>query len=255
MSERFLLVGDAAIVTGAARGLGRAIATAFAEEGAGVVLADISHDVEDVARSLRDDGATAMALVTDVTRASDCEALARFGTEKLGHIDMLVCNAGIDIPGPALMLGEDVWDRVVDVNLKGYFLCSQAVGRRMADRGQGGSVVMITSFAATHAVAGIIAYNAAKGGVNQLVRTLALEWAGLGIRVNGVAPGYLENIMVGMESTHRDPQTEERVLRHTPLGRRAKLEEIANAVVFLCTKGASYITGSILAADGGYTSI
>jgi NAD(P)-dependent dehydrogenase (short-subunit alcohol dehydrogenase family) len=168
---------------------------------------------------------------------------------------MLVCNAGIDIPAPALTLSEEVWDRVIDVNLKGYFLCAQAAGRRMADRGQGGSVVMITSFAATHAVADIVAYNAAKGSVNQLVRTLALEWAGLGIRVNGVAPGYLENIMVGMESTHRDPKTEERVLRHTPLGRRAKLEEIANAVVFLCTKGASYITGSILAADGGYTSI
>jgi NAD(P)-dependent dehydrogenase (short-subunit alcohol dehydrogenase family) len=255
MSERFALAGDAAIITGAARGLGRAIAAAFAEEGARVVLADISPDVERVARSLRDAGKTAMGLVTDVTRAADCEALARFAAEQLGHIDMLVCNAGIDIPGHALTFGEDVWDRVVDVNLKGYFLCAQAVGRFMADRGQGGSVVMITSFAATHAVADIIAYNAAKGGVNQLVRTLALEWAGLGIRVNGVAPGYLENIMVGMESTHRDPQTEERVLRHTPLGRRAKLEEIANAVVFLCTKGASYITGSILAADGGYTAI
>lgn len=255
MGDRFALAGDAAIVTGAARGLGRAIATAFAEEGATVVLADISPDVESVAGSLRDAGATALGLVTDVTRAADCEALAQFAAEKLGHIDMLVCNAGIDIPGPALTLGEDVWDRVVDVNLKGYFLCAQAVGRRMAARGQGGSVVMITSFAATHAVADIVAYNAAKGGVNQLVRTLALEWAGLGIRVNGVAPGYLENIMVGMESTHRDPQTEARVLRHTPLGRRAKLEEIANAVVFLCTKGASYITGSILAADGGYTAI
>jgi NAD(P)-dependent dehydrogenase (short-subunit alcohol dehydrogenase family) len=255
MSDRFLLAGDAAVVTGAARGLGRAIATAFADEGARVVLADISPDVENVARSLSDRGGTAMGLVTDVTRASDCGALAQFAAEKLGHIDMLVCNAGIDIPGSALTIGEDVWDRVVDVNLKGYFLCAQAIGRRMAERGQGGSVVMITSFAATHAVADIIAYNAAKGGVNQLVRTLALEWAGLGIRVNGVAPGYLENIMVGMEGTHRDTQTEERVHRHTPLGRRAKLEEIANAVVFLCTKGASYITGSILAADGGYTSI
>ncbi len=255
MSDRFSLAGDAAVITGAARGLGRAIATAFAEEEARVVLADISPDVESVARSLRDGGATAVGVVTDVTRASDCEALAQLAAETLGHIDMLVCNAGIDIPAPALTLGEDVWDRVVDVNLKGYFLCAQAVGRRMAERGKGGSMVMITSFAATHAVADIVAYNAAKGGVNQLVRTLALEWAGIGIRVNGVAPGYLENIMVGMESTHRDPKTEERVLRHTPLGRRAKLEEIANAVVFLCTKGASYITGSILAADGGYTSI
>ncbi len=255
MSNRFSLIGDAAVVTGAARGLGRAIATAFAEEGAKVVLADISPDVETVARSLRDGGATAFGVVTDVTRTSDCEALAQFAAEQFGYIDMLVCNAGIDIPGPALTLAEDVWDRVVDVNLKGYFLCAQAAGRRMQERGKGGSVVMITSFAATHAVANIIAYNAAKGGVNQLVRTLALEWAGLGIRVNGVAPGYLENIMAGMESTHRDPKTEERVLRHTPLGRRAKLEEIANAVLFLCTKGASYVTGSILAADGGYTSI
>jgi NAD(P)-dependent dehydrogenase (short-subunit alcohol dehydrogenase family) len=255
MSDRFSLAGDVAIVTGAARGLGRAVATAFAEEGASVVLADKSGSVEDSAKALREKGTTALSLVADVTAASDCEALAQFATEKFGHIDMLVCNAGIDIPAPALTLSEEVWDRVIDVNLKGYFLCAQAAGRRMADRGQGGSVVMITSFAATHAVADIVAYNAAKGGVNQLVRTLALEWAGLGIRVNGVAPGYLENIMVGMESTHRDPKTEERVLRHTPLGRRAKLEEIANAVVFLCTKGASYITGSILAADGGYTSI
>lgn len=255
MKDRFSLMGDAAVVTGAARGLGRAIATAFAEEGAGVVLADISPDVETAARSLRDSGANAFGLVTDVTSAADCATMARFAAEKLGHIDMLVCNAGIDIPGPALTLDEGAWDRVVDVNLKGYFLCTQAVGRLMAERRRGGSVVMITSFAATHAVADIIAYNAAKGGVNQLVRTLGLEWAPLGIRVNGVAPGYLENIMVGMEGTHRDPKTEERVLRHTPLGRRARLEEIANAVLFLCTKGASYVTGSILAADGGYTSI
>ena len=104
MSDRFSLIGDAAVVTGAARGLGKAIATAFAEEGAKVVLADISPDVETVARSLRDGGATAFGLVTDVTRASDCEALAQFAAEKLGHIDMLVCNAGIDIPGPALTL-------------------------------------------------------------------------------------------------------------------------------------------------------
>ena len=254
MSDRFSLVGDSAIVTGAARGLGYAIATAFAEEGARVVLADKSASVEDSAGALREEGAEARALVTDVTSASDCEGIAQFAVEEFGHLDMLVCNAAIDIPAPALNLGEEVWNRVIDVNLKGYFLCAQAVGRRMAERRQG-SVVMITSFAATHAVADIVAYNAAKGGVNQLVRTLALEWAGLGIRVNGVAPGYLENIMAGMESTHRDPKTEERVLRHTPLGRRAKLEEIANAVPFLCTKGASSITGSILAADGGYTSI
>src|SRR5208283_4190400 len=147
MSDRFSLAGDTAVVTGAARGLGRAIATAFAEEGVMVVLADISPDVENAARSLRDGGAKAIGIVTDVTRASDCEALAQFAVEKLGHIDMLVCNAGIDIPGPALTLGEDIWDRVLDVNLKGYFLCAQAVGRRMAQRGQGGSIVMITSFA------------------------------------------------------------------------------------------------------------
>ena len=137
MSNRFELAGDTAIVTGAARGLGKAIATALAEEGARVVLADISPDVENVARALCAAGATAMGFVSDVTRVSDCEALAQFTAEKFGRVDMLVCNAGIDIPGPALTLTEDVWDRVVDVNLKGYFLCAQAAGRRMADSGRG----------------------------------------------------------------------------------------------------------------------
>lgn len=118
MSNRFELGGDAAIVTGAARGLGKAIATAFADEGARVVLADISPEVENAAEALRATGATAMGFIGDATRVSDCEALAQFAAEKFGGIDMLVCNAGIDVPGPALALTEDVWDRVVDVNLK-----------------------------------------------------------------------------------------------------------------------------------------
>ncbi len=254
MSGRFKPIGDVALVTGAARGLGRAIATAFLEEGVNVVLADVSPTVHETAQSLTGAKAQALGVMEDVTTADGAGRMVRTALERFGHLDILVCNAGIDIPGAALTLDERTWDRVVDVNLKGYFLCAQAAGRVMVERRKG-AVVMISSFAATHAVADIVAYNAAKGGVNQLVRTLALEWAQPGVRVNGVAPGYLENIMQGMEATHRDAATEERVIRHTPLGRRARLEEIAAPVVFLCSTGASYVTGSILAADGGYTSI
>jgi NAD(P)-dependent dehydrogenase (short-subunit alcohol dehydrogenase family) len=178
-----------------------------------------------------------------------------YARTQCGTLDMLVCNTAIDIQGLAVALHERTWDRVLDVNLKGYFLCAQSAGRAMMAQRRGGSIVMISSFAATHAVSGIIAYNAAKGGVNQLVRTLAIEWASAGIRVNGVAPGYLENVMEGMEAVHGDPATEERIIRHTPLGRRAKLEEIAAPVLFLSSRAASYVTGSILAADGGYTAI
>ncbi len=254
MSRRFSPIGDVALVTGAARGLGRAIAAAFLEEGVHVVLADISPAVHETARSLTSENAVAVGVVADVTTEEGAGRMLLTAVERFGHLDILVCNAAIDIAGTALTLSTETWDRVVDVNLKGYFLCAQAAGRVMVERRKG-SVVMISSFAATHAVADIVAYNAAKGGVNQLVRTLALEWAHLGVRVNGVAPGYLENIMEGMEATHRDAATEERVIRHTPLGRRARLEEIAAPVVFLCSAGASYVTGSILAADGGYTAI
>ena len=252
MSDRFQLLGDVAVVTGAARGLGRAIATAFVEEGAQTVLADISAAVHETAAAL---GPRAHSFVADVTKPAECEALADFAKSRCGGLDMLVCNAAIDIPGDAVALEERTWDRVLDVNLKGYFLCAQAAGRAMIAQGRAGSIVMISSFAATHAVSGIIAYNAAKGGVNQLVRTLALEWASAGIRVNAVAPGYLMNVMQGMEAVHSEPATEERIIRHTPLGRRARLEEIAAPVLFLSSRAASYITGSILAADGGYTAI
>jgi len=252
MTTRFDLVGDVAVVTGAARGLGRAIARAFLEEGAQVLLADISPHVHETAASL---GPRAKAFVADVTKPAECEAMVEYARTQCGTLDMLVCNAAIDIPGLAVALHERTWDRVLDVNLKGYFLCAQSAGRAMMAQRRGGSIVMISSFAATHAVSGIIAYNAAKGGVNQLVRTLAIEWASAGIRVNGVAPGYLENVMEGMEAVHGDPATEERIIRHTPLGRRAKLEEIAAPVLFLSSRAASYVTGSILAADGGYTAI
>jgi NAD(P)-dependent dehydrogenase (short-subunit alcohol dehydrogenase family) len=252
--NRFAPIGDVALVTGAARGLGRAISAALIEEGVSVVLADISPAVHSTAQSLTSTRGAALSVVADVTIREGAEQIVGAAVERFGHLDILVCNAAIDIPGAALTLKEEIWDRVVDVNLKGYFLCAQAAGKVMLERRRG-AIVMITSFAATHAVADIIAYNAAKGGVNQLVRTLALEWASFGVRVNGVAPGYLENIMQGMEATHRDPATEERVIRHTPLGRRARLEEVAAPVVFLCSTGASYVTGSILAADGGYTAI
>ncbi|PPS40952.1 SDR family NAD(P)-dependent oxidoreductase [Chroococcidiopsis sp. TS-821] len=250
--ELFDLTEKVAIVTGAARGLGKAIAQGLADAGAGVVIADIDYtEAEATARTI----GNALALGVDVTIREACLQLVNQTVTHYGKLDVMVCNAGIDIIKPAEELTENEWDAIINVDLKGYFNCAQAAAKQMLQQGTGGSIIMNSSIASVVGIHGLVAYAAAKGGVNQLVKTMAVEWANKGIRVNGFAPGYFENIMQGAGDVHADLKKQEQIKTFTPMGRRGKPEELAGSVIFLASQASSYVTGTILMVDGGYSAM
>ncbi|MBL8703140.1 MAG: SDR family oxidoreductase [Alphaproteobacteria bacterium] len=248
--EKFDLAGRIAVVTGAAQGIGFAIATALAEHGALVVIADRDARLgAEAAQKLK--GAVFAQL--DVTDREAVRRLADDLVARHGKVDILVNNAGIARNSPAVETPESEWREVMDINLNGVWWCCQAFGRHMVAR-RSGAIVNIGS------MSGLIAnkpqpqapYNASKAAVHMLTKSLATEWAGHGVRVNAVAPGY-----IGTELTKRglsNPVWKKTWLEMTPTGRVGEPEEVAATVLFLATDAASYVTGSIVSVDGGYTS-
>jgi NAD(P)-dependent dehydrogenase (short-subunit alcohol dehydrogenase family) len=255
----FSLANRVAIVTGAARGLGAALAQGLSDAGARVVLGDLNEEgakqvAEQIARSAGAGGREAAGTQVDVADPESCEALVRFAVSRFGRVDVLVNNAGIDIIEPVGEVTSEAWQRVVDVDARGVLNASQSAVRQMLAQGEGGAIVSISSIAAFVGIPGLASYSAAKGGVNLLTKVMAVELAGKGIRVNAIAPGYLENIMEGAKAEHANPATEVRIRARTPLGRRARLAELVGPVVFLASDAASYVTGTVLMVDGGYTA-
>lgn len=249
----FDLSGKVAIVTGAGRGLGKSIAVGLAQHGADVVV--VSRTVaqcEQTAGEITALGRKALALQVDTSRKSDVETMVARTVERLGRLDVLINNAGIDIIKPALDYTEAEWDQVLDINLKGYFLCAQAAGRVMVQQ-RSGSIVMNSSIAGSIGVGLLVPYASAKGGVNQLARTLAVEWAPHNVRVNVFSPAYFENVMQGAETIHNEAK-ERHIREWTPLGRRGRGEELIGPVVFLAADASSYVTGNVLMVDGGWTA-
>jgi len=244
--------GKVVVVTGASRGIGEAVATAFAEAGATVVLAARERSgLEIVCRELISKGAAATAHALDV---SDARASERFVDAVLaghGRIDVLVNNAGTSAREPTGQVTEQVWDRMFATNARGLFFLTQAVGRAMVARGAG-AVVNIGSVAQVVGRREMVAYAASKGAVAQITRTLALEWARSGVRVNCVAPGYVRTPLVEPVFQREDLISE--ILRRTPLGRVAEPHEIAGPVLFLASDLASYVTGQTVFVDGGWTA-
>lgn len=257
----FDMRGRAAVITGSSRGIGLAIARSFLVQGADVLIT--GHDAAEteaagvaLAAEFPGPGGRVRVdtLAGDVRDADHAAVLVDRAWGTFGRLDSVVCNAGIDIIRPAVEYDPAEWDRVLAVNLRGVFLIAQAAARLWIERRQrGGSITVTSSIAGSTGIPTLAPYAASKGGVNQLVRTLAVEWAGHGIRVNAVAPGYVENVMDGV-TVHSEAGSEERILRFTPMGRRATVEEIAAPFAFLASPAASYITGAILAVDGGYTA-
>lgn len=226
--------GKTAVITGSSRGIGLAIANAFLSAGANVVLSGID-EAETIAAhdALRGEYGEhrVRAVSGDVANADHAIELVETALSAFAHLDSVVCNAGIDIIKPAVDYTPEEWDRVLAINLRGAFLPAQAAARHWIANGLPGSVTMTSSIASRCGVVGLTPYGASKGGIDQLVRNLAVEWAPSQIRVNAVAPGYVANIMSGV-TVHSDPESEARIRTFTPLGRRAEVHEIAAPFVF-----------------------
>lgn len=250
------LDGKVAIVTGASAGIGAAIAVRLAAEGARVALADINAaGLDKVRRRIEADGGSATALPADVRNRAQVERMARVAFKTLGPIDCLVNNAGVYWTTPFLSLTEREWDRVIGTNLKGPFLCSQAVARLMIRHRVAGRIVNISSTSSLLARPGAAHYAASKAGLNMLTRVLAIELGPHGILVNAVCPGLIMSPGLLRTMRTRAGRVEHATkLARVPLGREGRLEDIAAMVAFLLSSEASYSTGSVFVSDGGYTS-
>ena len=251
--DQFRLAGRRALVTGGGRGLGRVIAQALAEAGADVAVAGRTLDVcQEAAREIAAaTGRRTLALAADVTLAAEVERLVREVEDGLGPIDILVNNAGVNIRGVVEELGEADWDTVMGTNLKAPFLCARAVGPGMCARGWG-RVINLGSILSVVAISGRAPYASSKAGVLGLTRVLALEWAKRGVTVNAICPGPFATDMNRQLLT--DPVKYQAFVEKIPLGRWGELHEIVGAAVFLASDAASFVTGSALFVDGGWTA-
>ena len=250
----FSIAGGTAVVTGAASGIGQSVSRTFAAAGARVVAADIDPDgAGAVAAEIEAAGGEAIAVALDVTDRASVEAMATEADRAFGRIDFLVNSAGVTKRFPAVDFPEQEWDRIVDINLKGSFLCAQAIGRRMIPRASG-RIVNIASIAGVAGYANTVAYQSSKGGVVQMTRALAAEWGRHNITVNAVAPGV---VMTPMQEVLRaqDPARFDGFLSKMAIGRPSTPEDIAAAVYYFCTPHAALVTGHLLPVDGGYLAL
>lgn len=245
------LAGKVALVTGGSSGIGRATARAFADAGATVVLSDINAaGGEVVAQAIRDGGSEATFIQADVSQAADVTRLVTETVARYGEINYAHNNAGI-LGGVAQLadVAEDEFDRLISVNLKGVWLCLKEEILQMQRQGGGGAIINTASIAGIRGSAWLPIYSASKHGVVGLTRSAALAYAGDGIRVNAICPGYVDTTMVT-----DTPLLQARAAERTPLGRLATPEEIAAAVIWLCSDASSYVTGEAMVLDGGVTA-
>ncbi|MCL6590833.1 MAG: 3-oxoacyl-[acyl-carrier-protein] reductase [Firmicutes bacterium] len=240
------LAREVAIVTGAARGIGKAIALALHAEGALLVLSDVSEDVHQTAAEIKQAGGQAVSLTGNVTKSADCEAMVAESLKAFGKLDILVNNAGITKDNLLLRMSEEDWDAVLDINLKGTFLCTKAAIKPMIKQ-RSGKIINIASVIGIMGNPGQANYSASKGGIISFTKTMARELGSRGIRVNAIAPGFIESKMTEALSK----ESREKLIQSIPLGTLGKPEYIAEAVVFLASPSASYITGHVLNVDGG----
>jgi NAD(P)-dependent dehydrogenase (short-subunit alcohol dehydrogenase family) len=248
------LEGKVAIVTGGKRGIGRAIALAFAEAGADIAVCGRrleDGELEGVAAEVRGLGRRALAVQADITQKADVDNMVQMVSEQFGSIDILVNNAAMNIRAPLLDLREDGWDRVIDTDLKGYFLGCQAVGKRMVEQ-KSGNIINMASTAAMKATEKMGAYCIAKTGVVMLTRVLALELASYNIRVNAIAPSMVKTKF--SQPLWSDPATLKQIEAGIPLARMAETGDIVGPALFLASDASSYITGHTIIVDGGFNA-
>ena len=246
------LKGKVALVTGAARGIGRGIAEVFAAEGADVAVNDVAHmdQAEQVAASIRSAGRRATAVQADVARRADVEPMIDRVWKELGPIDILVNNAGIETIVPFLELTDEQWTRLVDVNLRGAWLCSQVLRRRVVGEQRKASIVNIGSIQAAKVLPGRTHYAPTKLGLEALTRNMSAEMTPQGIRVNCIHPGLIDTPMT--EWVMKDPEILPIVLAQISMGRAGQPREIGTVAAFLASDEASYLTGQSVFVDGGW---
>ncbi|MSR15939.1 MAG: glucose 1-dehydrogenase [Gammaproteobacteria bacterium] len=241
-----------AVVTGASRGLGKAIALELAAEGAAVAcVATRAENAEETVAEIVDSGGRAHAFGCRVERAAEVSAMFTNVIAELGPVDILVNNAGMSQPQVTLEMTEDSWDLHMNVNAKSVFLCSQAAARQM--NGRGGVIVNIGSIVGRNAFPATLGYCTSKAAVDHMTRVMAIEWARLGIRVNCIAPGYVQTDLID-ELAAQGKLTIRDLERRTPQRRLGTAREIARAVVYVASDDASFMTGEVLVIDGGWSA-
>lgn len=242
-----ILKGKTALVTGAAQGIGKAIAETLAKEGADVAICDVNIEkAQETAKELAGFGVKTAAYKTNVSVAAECDALIESTVKDLGKLDILVNNAGVTRDGLLIRMSEQDWDLVISINLKGTFNCTKAAVKTMM-KARYGRIINISSVIGLMGNAGQVNYAASKSGVLGITRSIAKEYANRNITVNAVAPGYIQTAMT-------DKLTEEQkqaMLKFVPLSRMGQPQDVANGVLFFASTLADYVTGQVLAIDGG----
>jgi len=254
MEDNVKLKEKVALITGSSRGVGRAIAFAYAKEGASVVINYTSNQTagEEVVATIKEKGGRAILFKADVAKAAEAEALVQKGIEEFGRLDILVNNAGFSRPAMLLKMSEDQWDQVLDIHLKGAFLCSQFAARHMKEQNKG-KIINVTSVAGIVGTVGQINYSAAKGGLLSFTKSAARELARYNICVNVISLGIVATDMT--EKIRTDEKLREIYMNRILLKRFAEPDDISPAFIFLGSDESSYITGQLLCVDGGYGMI
>jgi NAD(P)-dependent dehydrogenase (short-subunit alcohol dehydrogenase family) len=252
MTNLFSVQDQVVCITGSSRGLGKTLARAFAASGAKVILTSFNEpELQQTFEEFKRENFTVEAIPCDVSRTGDCKNLIAKTIAKFGKIDTCICNAGTDIIKPAIEYSEEEWDKILDINLRGAYMCARYAALEMIPR-QSGNIIMTSSIAGQFGVAGLAPYSASKGAINLLVKTMAVEFQPHNIRVNAIAPGYLNNIMDGVVYDPEDLY-QKRIIQRTLMGRRGNLEEFIGPYLFLASNASSYVTGQIIGVDGGYS--
>ncbi len=247
--DRFKLDGKVAVVTGGTSGIGRAAALGLAEAGADIAVLGKSQNPEETCQAIRALGRKAMPFQGDICSGSFIDKVVREVLARLGHIDILVNSAGMQIRTPSVDFAEGDWDKVIGLNLTALFRMCQRVGRHMIEQ-KSGKIINIASIVSFIGGTNIPAYAASKGGVAQVTKSLANEWAGCNINVNAIAPGYTLTEMT--QSLHDDPLRSKEILSRTPAQRWGTPDDIAGAVIFLASPASDFVNGHVLTVDGGW---
>lgn len=246
----FSLAGRRALVTGASRGIGRALAEGLAAAGADVAVSGRDRaTLQPVVAAIEAMSRRAVAIEMDVASAAACARGVTEAAATLGGLDILINNAGMEQVRPSIDVDEALWDAILDTNLKGAFFCAQAAAKVMIGAGKGGAIVNLCSLTSEIGIPTAVPYGSSKTGLLGMTRALAVEWARDGIRVNAIAPGYFRTAMT--EVFYADAGWAERMLPKIPLGRFGRLEDLVGATVFLCADASAYVTGQCLPVDGG----